>query len=53
MGVWLTPNRERGCKGKAVPFTNPGIADLGRYGFDDELSSVRCDFIWGWPGKSG
>jgi hypothetical protein len=36
-----------------IPFTNPGIADFTKYKFDNELRSVRCDFIWGWPKRSG
>lgn len=35
-----------------IPFTNPGISDVTKYQFDDQLRSVRCDFTWGWPKKS-
>jgi hypothetical protein len=44
---------DRNCRGKAIPFTNPGISDFTKYKFDNELSSVRCDLIYGWPKKSG
>ena len=49
----LMSAREKGCRGKAIPFTNPGIANFDKYKFENELSSVRCDFIWGWPKKRG
>jgi hypothetical protein len=42
---------EWGCRGHAVPFTYPGVSDFAEYEFDNMLSSVRCDHIWGWPGK--
>lgn len=50
--IRLMSGREKGCEGKAIPFTNPGIANFDKYKFENELSSVRCDFIWGWPKKS-
>jgi hypothetical protein len=40
--------REHDCWGKALPFTYPGIKRLARYGYDDTVSSVRCDFITGF-----
>mgnify|MGYP003624104770 CR=1 FL=1 len=40
--------RERNCRGDALPFTNPGIRELRRYGYEDVAESVRCDFITGW-----
>jgi hypothetical protein len=40
--------RSPDCHGIALPFTHPGIRRLARYGFDDVVSSVRCDFIVGW-----
>ncbi|KAJ4985760.1 hypothetical protein SVAN01_08756 [Stagonosporopsis vannaccii] len=52
-GTFCTLYSEKGCRGKAIPFTNPGIANFDKYKFENELSSVRCDFIWGWPKKSG
>ncbi|KAF2997834.1 hypothetical protein E8E13_001413 [Curvularia kusanoi] len=51
-GTFCVLYSEKRCAGKAIPFTNPGIGDFTKYKFDDELSSVRCDFIWGWPRKS-
>lgn len=41
-------DREAECRGKALPFTYPGIRNLERYGMDDALSSVQCDLITGW-----
>jgi hypothetical protein len=41
---------EYDCWGDAVPFTFPGIKRLTRYGYDDAVSSVRCDFIFGFSG---
>ncbi|KAH6644774.1 hypothetical protein C7974DRAFT_27610 [Boeremia exigua] len=52
-GTFCTLYSEQGCRGKAIPFTNPGIGNFDKYQFDNELSSVRCDLIWGWPKKSG
>ncbi|KAF2624975.1 hypothetical protein BU25DRAFT_347095, partial [Macroventuria anomochaeta] len=44
---------DRSCRGKAIRFTNPGISDFTKNRFDNELSGVSCDFIWGWSKKSG
>ena len=46
-GTFCTLYSEANCEGEALPFTYPGIRSLGRYGFDDEVESVRCDFITG------
>jgi hypothetical protein len=43
--VTLIYRSDANCHGRALPFTNPGIKTLKRYGFDDVVSSVRCDFI--------
>ncbi|KAF1829477.1 hypothetical protein BDW02DRAFT_561033 [Decorospora gaudefroyi] len=42
-GTFCTLYSEPDCHGTALPFTFPGIRALGRYGYDDTLSSVRCD----------
>ncbi|UPX16451.1 uncharacterized protein EKO05_0006850 [Ascochyta rabiei] len=52
-GTFCVLYSDRSCRGKAIPFTSPGISGFAKYKFDNELSSVRCDFIWGWPKKSG
>lgn len=44
-GTFCTLYSERGCYGKALPFTWPGIKRLARYAYDDTVSSVRCDYI--------
>ncbi|KAK1910236.1 hypothetical protein P3342_006509 [Pyrenophora teres f. teres] len=44
-GTFCTLYSEPDCHGEALPFTYPGIKMLSRYGYDDKLSSVRCDFI--------
>ncbi|CAI6336311.1 unnamed protein product [Periconia digitata] len=35
------------CKGKAFPFTFPGVMNLTRYGYGDKASSYRCDLLGG------
>ncbi|KAF1844408.1 uncharacterized protein K460DRAFT_163728 [Cucurbitaria berberidis CBS 394.84] len=47
-GTFCTLYSETECRGKALPFTYPGIRNLTRYKFDNVLSSVRCDFIEGF-----
>ncbi|KAF1914771.1 hypothetical protein BDU57DRAFT_519953 [Ampelomyces quisqualis] len=47
-GTFCTLYSEKGCRGKALPFTWPGIRRLGRYEYDDTTSSVRCDYITGY-----
>jgi hypothetical protein len=47
-GILMKGIRENNCWGKALPFTYPGIKRLARYGYDDQVSSVRCDFITGF-----
>ncbi|KAH7389943.1 hypothetical protein BKA66DRAFT_526799 [Pyrenochaeta sp. MPI-SDFR-AT-0127] len=47
-GTFCTLYTYSDCRGRALPFTFPGIRNLKRYGFDDALISVRCDFIAGW-----
>jgi hypothetical protein len=43
----VTYYRELDYHGIALPLTYPEIRSLGRYNYDDALSSVRCDFIGG------
>ncbi|KAH7071593.1 hypothetical protein FB567DRAFT_612186 [Paraphoma chrysanthemicola] len=47
-GTFCTLYSDKACHGDALPFTNPGIRELRRYGYEDVARSVRCDFITGW-----
>ncbi|KAF2034046.1 hypothetical protein EK21DRAFT_108461 [Setomelanomma holmii] len=48
LGTFCTLYSNKECHGDALPFTNPGIRELKRYGYDDEVQSVRSDFMTGF-----
>jgi len=49
----LMRDRDLECNGDALPFTYPGIRDLGRYEYSDVISSYRCNALGGFGKKGG